>query len=142
MDKQQKKSYYLNKIYKMKKYLLLSLLSFVFLSCSHDEGYGGLASINGRVYGKDYNSNGFLVNQDYIGGMKVYISKHGETAYFDSMDSAYDGSFKFKNLYAGSYDLWVFGDCDSCAWDQVYKLVTVEISKKEDKDIGTIEITF
>jgi hypothetical protein len=126
----------------MKKYLVLALILFTFLSCSKEEGYGGLSSIGGKVFGKDYNSNNVLVNQNYIGGMKVYISKHGESAYFDSMDSAYDGSFKFKNLHPGSYDLWVFGDCDSCAWDQVYELVTVEVSKKEDKYIGDIEITF
>lgn len=126
----------------MRKILVLAAVLFAFLSCSKEEGYGGLASIEGKVYGKDYNSNNVLVNQDYIGGMKVYISKHGESAYFDSMDSAYNGSFKFKNLHAGTYDLWVFGDCDSCAWDQVYELVTVEVSKKEDKFIGDIEITF
>ncbi|WP_395053786.1 hypothetical protein [Flavobacterium sp.] len=126
----------------MKKYFIIALVLFTLLSCSKEEGYGGLASISGKIFGKDFNSNGVLVNDDYIGGIKVYISKHGESAYFDSMDSAYNGSFKFKNLYAGKYDLWVFGDCDSCAWDQVYKLITVEISKKEDKVVNDIEISF
>ncbi len=126
----------------MKKIALLTLVLVTFLSCSKDEGYGGLSSISGKVLGKDYNSNNVLVNEDYIGGIKVYISKHGETNYFDSSDSAYDGSFKFNYLHPGAYDLWVFGDCDSCAWDQVYELVTVEISKKEQKTIDDIEITF
>jgi hypothetical protein len=126
----------------MKKYLLLTLVLFTLLSCSKEEGYGGLSSINGRVFGKNYNSNGVLVNQDYIGDIKVYISKHGDPNYFDSKDSAYDGSFKFDFLQPGSYDVWVFGDCDSCAWAQVYKLITVDVAKKEEKNVGNIDITF
>lgn len=119
----------------MKKKILVLLLfvSFAITSCSHDEGYGGLASISGKVYGKDFNSNGFLVSQDYIGGVKVYISKHGETNYFDSVDSAYDGSFKFNYLHKGTYDIWVFGDCDYCTWDQVFELKTIEITDKRQE---------
>lgn len=115
-----------------KKIVLLVFITMGLLSCSHDEGYGGLASISGKIYGKDYNSNGILVSQGYLGGVKVYISKHGETNYFDSADSAYDGSFKFNHLFKGTYDLWAFGDCDSCTWDQVYVLKTIEIGKKDD----------
>ncbi len=79
----------------------------------------------------DYNSNGVLQSQGYLGGVKVYISKHGETSYFDSMDSAYDGSFKFNYLFEGKYDLWAFGDCDSCSFDQIYVLKTIEVGKKD-----------
>lgn len=118
-----------------KKIVLLVFIVMGFLSCSHDEGYGGLASISGKIYGKDYNSNGILVSQGYLGGVKVYISKHGETNYFDSTDSAYDGSFKFNYLYAGTYDLWAFGDCDSCTWDQVYVLKTIEITDKKQEAV-------
>lgn len=118
---------------KKKILVLLVFVSFAITSCSHDEGYGGLASISGKVFGKDYNSNGFLVNQNYIGGVKVYISKHGETNYFDSMDSAYDGSFKFSYLHEGTYDVWVFGDCDYCSWDQVFVLKTIEITDKRQE---------
>ncbi len=116
-------------------FIAVVFICFFITSCSHDEGYGGKASIYGKVYGKDYNSNGILVNQDYVGGFKVYISKHGETNYFDSLDSAYDGSFRFSNLHKGTYDIWVFGDCDFCSWDQVYVLKTIEISDKKQEVI-------
>lgn len=116
-----------------KKIILLVFVIMGLWSCSHDEGYGGLASISGKIYGKDFNSNGFLVSEDYIGGVKVYISKHGETNYFDSMDSAYDGSFKFNYLHKGTYDIWVFGDCDYCSWDQVFELKTIEITDKRQE---------
>lgn len=128
----------------MKSKLFVILIIMVLsISCSHDEGYGGLASISGKVYGKNYNSNQVLVNEGYVGGFKVYISKHGEAAYFDSMDSAYDGSFKFSYLYEGKYDLWVYGDCDYCDWDQVHVLKTIEISsKKQDYVTDDFVITF
>lgn len=129
----------------MKKLLLLVLIitSFSFSSCSKEEGYGGLATIRGKVYGKDYNSSGNLVGEGYVGGFKVYISKHGESSSFDDVDSSYDGSFKFEFLYEGTYDVWVFGDCDSCTWDQVFVLKTVEItSKKQTVEVEDLVITF
>lgn len=125
----------------MKKFLIL-ILVFTFLSCSKEEGYGGLSTIKGKVFGKDFNTSNVLVSQDFIGGMKVYISKHNNPNYFDRLDTSYDGSFKFEFLQPGKYDIWVFGDCDSCSWDQIYQLITVEVAKKEEKDIGIIEIIF
>jgi len=115
----------------LKKILgLLLVVVFSLSSCSHDEGYGGSATIKGKVYGLDFNSSGTLVGQGYIGGFKVYISKHGNTNYFDRVDTAYDGSFTFKYLYKGTYDVWVFGDCDSCQWDQIYVLKTITVGSK------------
>jgi hypothetical protein len=96
----------------MKKYLFL-FLAVTLLACSKEEGYGGLASISGKVYAKDYNSNGVLVSENYLGGVKVYISKHNDTSFYDDLDTAFDGSFKFDFLQEGTYDIWVFGDCDS-----------------------------
>jgi uncharacterized protein (DUF2249 family) len=77
-------------------------------SCSKEEGYGGLATIQGKVYGKDFNSHGALVSEGYVGDMKVYISKHDNPNYFDKVDTSYDGSYKFEYLQKGTYDVWVF----------------------------------
>uniref|UniRef100_UPI00404A3057 hypothetical protein n=1 Tax=Flavobacterium sp. TaxID=239 RepID=UPI00404A3057 len=125
------------------KLLLFVAISMLFFSCSKDEGYGGLATISGKIYGKDFNSNGNLVSEDYLGGVKVYIAPHGSTSPFDSVDSAYDGSFRFEYLHEGTYDIWVFGDCDSCPWDQTYELRTVELtSKRANVIMEDIIITF
>lgn len=126
----------------MKKFIVLLVLT-LFFSCSKEEGYGGLATITGKVYGKNFNSSGFLVAQGYRGDVTVYISKSGETAYFDKVDTAYDGSFTFKFLHSGTYDIWAYGDCDTCAWDQTFVKKTITISS--DKEIVTVEdivITF
>lgn len=118
----------------MIKKIVLLLLAFLplFMSCKHEEGKGGLATIKGKVYAKDYNSNGGLVDEGYIGSVRVYISKHGDPNYFDDYDTSYDGSYQFDFLYEGTYDIWVFGDCDSCSWDQVYQLKTVEVNEKRE----------
>jgi hypothetical protein len=126
----------------MKKIIVL-LIAISFLSCSKDEGYGGLATITGKVYGKNFNSSGYLVAEGYKGDVNVYISKSGDTNYFDKVDSAYDGSFTFKYLQKGTYDIWAFGDCDSCAWDQIYVKKTITISSsKETATSEDLVITF
>lgn len=120
----------------MKKKIYFIIIIFL-SSCSKEEGYGGLAAIEGKVYAKDFNSGGTLVDEDYLGDVSVYISKSGETNYFDKVDSAYDGSFMFKFLQKGTYDIWVFGDCDNCTWDQTYEKKTVTISSS--KETVTVE---
>ncbi|HPW97941.1 MAG TPA: hypothetical protein PK218_05220 [Flavobacterium sp.] len=129
----------------MKKHFIIicTLLIVVMTSCSKEEGYGGLATIQGKVYGKDFNSHGALVSEGYVGDMKVYISKHDNPNYFDKVDTSYDGSYKFEYLQKGTYDVWVFGDCDSCAWAQVFAIETVEItSKRETVEVDDLVITF
>lgn len=126
-----------------KNILLLVLVALTQVSCSKDEGYGGLATIEGKVFAKDYNSNGSLVGEGYLGGQKVYISEHNNPSQFDDVDTSYDGSFRFEFLQKGTYDIWTFGDCDSCNWDQNFVLKTVEIgSKKANVTVEDLIITF
>jgi hypothetical protein len=126
----------------MKKIIIL-LFAISFLSCSKEEGYGGLATIKGKVYGKDFNSSGYLVGEGYLGDVSVYISKSGSTNYFDKVDSAYDGSFTFKFLHKGTYDIWVFGDCDTCTWEQTFVKKTIRISStKQTVTSEDLVVTF
>jgi hypothetical protein len=118
----------------IRKIFVLLFLTLISLSCTHEEGEGGLASIEGKIFGKDFNSRGILVSEGYLAGVKVYISKHNEKAYFENIDSAYDGSFKFKFLHEGTYDLWILGDCDFCnGWQQTIVLKTININSRRQK---------
>lgn len=118
----------------IRKIFGLLFLTFLLFSCTPEEGEGGLASIEGKIYGKDFNSRGILTSEGYLAGVKVYISKHDEKAYFENIDSAYDGTFKFKFLHEGTYDLWILGDCDFCSgWQQTMVLKTVNITSKRQK---------
>jgi hypothetical protein len=128
---------------KILKLILIGILAIGALSCSKMEGYGGKATIRGKVYGKDFTTNGNLVSEGYLGDVRVFIAKHGTTNYFDDVRTAYDGSFQFEFLQKGKYDLWSFGDCNNCTWDQVYDLITVEITEKNEIVVApNIELTF
>jgi hypothetical protein len=130
----------------MKKiYLVLAVLfiAISFYSCSKEEGYGGLGKISGKVYAYDITSAGNIRAQGYLGDTKVYISKHNNPTYFDDVNTSYDGSFEFKFLNKGSYDLWVYSDCDTCIWKQKYEIKAVDIStKKQSVTIEDFKIIF
>lgn len=119
------------------RFFALLCLTVLFFSCKKEEGYGGLAAITGKVYAKDYSSGGNLASEGYIGDIRVYISKQGETIPFDDVRTSYDGSFKFMNLHPGTYSVWVFGDCDYCGWSQTYEIRDVNVSKR--KEVVVIE---
>ena len=89
----------------MKKYTYLILLSVALLSCSKDEGYGGLATIKGKVYGKDYNSSGYLVGEGYLGDVSVYISASGSTDYFDKVQFLFPNDIGAEYEVSGNYFL-------------------------------------
>ncbi|CAM3598248.1 hypothetical protein FLSA109164_06220 [Flavobacterium saliperosum] len=114
----------------MKKYLLL-LLAVSFIACTKDEGYGGLASISGKVYALNYNQNQVLLSEGYLGDVRVYISSRGSNDFYDDVRTTYDGSFKFDFLQEGSYDVWVYGDCDYCPWDQLVEKKEVEVTSRK-----------
>lgn len=121
-------------------FLMLCLLS---LACKKDAGPGGLATIKGKVYGRDVTSSGNLKAEGYIGDVRVYISVAGNPSYFDDTRTSYDGSYEFRFLRKGSYDLWVYSDCDTCAWKQKYEVKSVEISsKKETVTVPDFNIIF
>lgn len=119
----------------MKTSFLLLVFAFVFFSCEKEEGFGGLASISGKVYAKDYNSSGKLVEEGYLGDVTVYIGKKDDPHYLDRLNSSYDGSFKFKFLHPGNYDVWVFGDCDTCTWDQMHVKKSITIRGKKENAV-------
>ncbi len=129
------------------KYTITILCLILFSACTKaedieetQESYG---IITGKVYGFDYNSGGVLIGEDYLGDQDVFISTKGTTNYFSKTKTAYDGAFTFENLDIGEYDIWVFGDCDYCVWDQRYFLVSVELASMDEVlIIDDIEITF
>lgn len=126
----------------MKKFVILLITLFT-ISCSKEEGFGGLATIQGKVFAKNFNSSGTLIAQGYRGDVAVYISKHDDPNYFDKVDSSYDGSYRFQFLQKGTYDIWAFGDCDSCTWDQIFVKKTITISsKKATETVEDLVITF
>lgn len=128
---------------KMKNSVFWVVVLLMIGGCSKEAGYGGLAEIKGKIFAKDVTSSGILKAEGYLGDQRVYISAHDNPAYFDNVRTSYDGSYSFKFLQKGSYDIWAFSDCDTCIWKQKYSIENVTISaKKEVKEVGDIIIYF
>ena len=86
---------------------LLALLTLI--SCKKFEGEGGLATIQGKIYALDYNSELTLLRAEYYAPEeKVYIVYGDHPIYDDVMDTHFDGSFAFKYLKKGIYTIFAY----------------------------------
>lgn len=107
----------------------LLLLVLVAVACEKEPGKGGLATITGKVWGRDINQNGFLHDSGYVGGVKVYIS-YGDNSWVDGSETTSPtGDYAFKGLQKGTYRLVVWAQCDSCLFNQDYSEQVVEITE-------------
>jgi hypothetical protein len=83
----------------------------LFGSCIKDEGLGGNASIEGKVFVLDYNAE--LTNQlgEYYGSdIDVFIIYGDDSIYSDNFKTSYEGSYRFKNLRAGDYRVFAYSE--------------------------------
>lgn len=112
-------------------------------ACKKEAGPGGLATIRGKVFATDVTTNGNVRDSGYLGDVRVFISVSGNPAYFDDVRTSYDGSYEFKFLRQGTYDIWAFSDCDTCRWTQKYDLKAVTINgKRETVNVEDLRIIF
>lgn len=113
----------------------LSLVSVLFLllfsACQKDEGVGGKATIKGKIYLKNY-TGGVLQDQYYAPDYDVYIIYGGSnTFYDDNVKTSYDGSFEFRYLRPGTYQIFAYTK-DPITGDITPVLQTVEINDKKE----------
>lgn len=102
-----------------------------FSACKKDPGFGGLATVKGKVYVKDYDKSGYLKSEGYGGDVRVTIGVVGESAALDDQRSQLDGSYAFSFLRKGNYQIWVYENCDTCLMDQRALLQEVQITGKK-----------
>lgn len=116
------------------------------ISCKKEPGEGGTAKITGKVWVKDYNNSGTVLNGQFWGiEVDVYIIYGEGTAYDDRYRTSYDGTFEFKFLRKGLYKVFVysrdipFNPANQSGRTAIIK--SVEITDKNQViDLGTIEI--
>ena len=97
------------------KVILIFLVCLGFLSCKKQAGEGGFASIEGKLYVKNYDTYfSILLSEHYVPGENVYIIYGDGTEVANSVKTSYDGSFKFNYLRKGKYKVFVVGE-DSAA---------------------------
>ncbi len=128
------------------KYLLIISFSLILLinSCTKDEGLGGNAVIEGKVYVLDYNAE--LTNKlgEFYGpDIDVYIIYGNDVIYSDDFKTSYDGSYRFDHLRTGNYSVFAYSEDTTFSSESkiipVFKHVTI-IDKDEVFDVDDIVI--
>lgn len=124
---------------KSAKFLLLLFVIMGANSCSFDEGKGGSATIKGKVYLEDYNSDGILVAEGYAPDWSVYIQYGEETVVGNENKTAPDGSYEFDFLHVGNYTIYAYSKCNACPNNKeaISKKVTID-SKDEIVEVEDI----
>lgn len=116
----------------------------LFASCKKVEGPGGSSSITGKLYAKVYDGANNLINEYELMDYDVYIIYGDDpenTFYNDDVKTSYDGSFRFDYLEKGTYTIFVYEKCTSCASGKNVIFKTIEISdKKSENDLGVIDV--
>jgi hypothetical protein len=135
-------------------YLILFMGILVFSSCTKMEGEGGGSSISGDVlvWKRLYVQSNISDSVSYPGAQEDMYISYGSTDTFidDKVECSYDGSFTFRYLQPGTYTVFgyseIFHKGSNIANndDDYYTLEvvkqTVELGKKENKDIGTVTL--
>lgn len=125
-------------------YLLItgSLLSSV-SSCKKESGIGGKATITGKIYEYNYNSDFSTLKDEYFkGDHEVFIIYGDDNVYSDNFKTNYDGTFEFNYLLPGEYTIFSYSaDTNITSTNNmtVLQKVTIE-DNKETVDVGTIEV--
>ncbi|MCF8256222.1 MAG: hypothetical protein K9J06_01625 [Flavobacteriales bacterium] len=95
---------------------LLSIAFVLLLTASCEEaGPGGTSTITGKVFVQDYSTSGNLLGEFYGPEERVYIIYGDGSAFDDDTRTSLDGSYKFEYLNKGSYRVFCYSNCDTCA---------------------------
>ena len=104
-----------------------------FHSCKKEEGEGGRATIEGKLYNKLYDPNGKFLKKEEAREDDVFIIYgDNDNIYDDLMDSNDDGSYKFQYLRKGKYTIFAYSDCNTCPSGKESVQVEVEIKDKKE----------
>jgi len=131
-------------VYALGLFLLMLPLS----GCNKIEGPGGAATIQGKLFVREYNSAGSLMKEYDGAGIDVYIiygDDPDETYFHDDIETSYDGTFKFRFLEPGNYRIFYYEDKtfnelnqDPSGANQKVVIHDVVINKKKEVvDMGT-----
>jgi len=115
------------------RFLVFFMLSSLFLlACNKEAGRGGTSSITGKVYVYNILGSGDTVDEYFGMDEDVYITYgDADNTYDDKFSCSYDGSYRFDYLTPGTYKIFAYSRCDTCADGQKPVFKTVEITDKK-----------
>ena len=129
--------------FKMFKKILFFFLLTLLFSCSKTEGVGGNGTIKGRVSVANINVLGTVTDTYDAQEEDVYII-YGDldNTHDDDVKTSHDGTFEFKYLNTGNYEIYVYSECLTCpnGQDSLIKINTSIQNRSDIIDIGTITI--
>ena len=116
-------------INKIKLILPIFILFMVFSSCRKVEGPGGSVTIKGVVI--ERNHVGTSIFEYPAADQDVYIIYGTENSFYDDdVSTSYDGSFEFRYLQKGDYQIFAYQDNPSVASGTDEVLVQVNANEK------------
>ncbi len=104
------------------------LVAAIFFGCKKGPGEGGTSVIKGKIYVMNYNGSGQLTSQYYGQEERVYIIYGDADFYGNDTRTSYDGTYEFDFLRKGSYTVFAYSDCDTCASGSEAVKITTEIT--------------
>ncbi|MBA3680790.1 MAG: hypothetical protein H0W73_06440 [Bacteroidetes bacterium] len=107
-------------------------------SCKKTAGEGGFASIEGKLYVKNYDATfTVLTSEYYLPGETVYIIYGDGQEIGNTVKTSYDGSFKFNYLQKGKYKVYAIGKDETKPSLSIPKesLMEVTITEKKQKKV-------
>lgn len=111
--------------------ILLLLFCSVQYSCTKGPGYGGRATIKGKVFARNYSASNILIDSGYIGNEKVFINYGNEIGVGDDIDTDFKGEFIFPYLRKGTYTIYVYTKIDKNQIDSaISKVITIDERKQ------------
>jgi hypothetical protein len=127
------------------KLLLLLVVFTLFFSCKKQEGEGGMATIKGNVWVRDWDKNFNLLMYEHPGlDEDVFIVYGDQSGYGDKVSTDLNGNFEFRFLRKGIYTIYSLSDTlqsSNVSYIQFPVAVKVEITdKKQVIDIGALTV--
>ncbi len=119
-----------------KVFWLVCLCFLLIESCTKGPGEGGTSTIRGKVFIQNINGSGELQAEYYAPEERVYLIFGDDDFYGIDIRTSYDGSYEFQYLKNGSYTVFAYSDCDSCASTVTAMKLNAEITSNH----STVEL--
>ena len=113
--------------------VVVCVICLFFFSCEDQPGEGGRASIQGKIYVKDFNGNCTVLLDSFYGiDEEVFIIAGDDPSYFERVRTGPDGTFWFPYLRKGKYEVYALSE--PCNISGELEAVGFEIEIEERKE--------
>ena len=124
---------------KITLFLPFFVLIMAFSSCQKVEGPGGTVTIKGVII--EWNHVGTSIFEYPAADQDIYLIYGSENSFYDEdLKSSFDGSFEFRYLQKGDYQVFAYEDDNSVASGM--SEVLVDVSATENNQVITLDTIY